>query len=370
MNKNITAIILFSILSISGVLAQNHSVPDSAQKVILITLDGLRWQELFSGASDSLLQNKTFTKNAEALIDSFYADEPEEARRKLMPWFWTTLAEEGQIYGNRWVGNEANCKNRFWFSYPGYNEILSGTTDTEINSNDKIPNPNKTVLEFVKENLNLGPKEVAAFASWNVFPYIINEDRSGIPVNAGFRPSLDEPLTDREEFLNEMQGLVPSPWSTVRLDAFTHGYMMEFLKKNHPRLLYIGYGETDDFGHDGRYDHYLHSARRTDAFIADLWNYLQSDPYYRNQTTLIITTDHGRGHNPMEHWTSHGRIYKGSHEIWMAAIGNLIPAKGMVNEPMVLFQDQIAASVAHCFGLTFSSSRLPTGTVLKQFFEE
>ena len=370
MTNRIIFVTIFLILIYTISRGQVPASQYSKQKVVLVTLDGLRWQELFGGAVDSLLQNQKFTKNTKALVDSFYSESPKVARKKLMPWFWTVIAEKGQIYGNRWVGNEANCKNRFWFSYPGYNEILTGTTDPEINSNARRPNPNETVLEFVKKKLSLGPKEVAAFASWNVFPYIINEDRSGIPVNAGFRPSNDEPLTQKEVFLNEMQFLIPSPWSTVRLDAFTHAYMMEFLKKNHPRLIYIGYGETDDFGHDGRYDHYLHSARRTDAFLEDLWSYIQSDPYYKDQTTMIITTDHGRGYNPMEHWTSHGRIYKGSHEIWMAAIGNLIPEKGVVEKEMVLFQDQIAASVAHCFGLTYSGSRLPSGPYIKQFFEK
>ncbi|NBB88628.1 MAG: phosphoglyceromutase [Bacteroidetes bacterium] len=368
MNK----VFLFSILICVYAIATGQSTANQQnyQNVILVTLDGFRWQELFGGAADSLLYNQKFTKNTEALVDSFYSDRPKVARKKLMPWFWSEMAEEGQIYGNRWLGNEVNCKNRFWFSYPGYNEILTGTTDPEINSNDSSPNPNVTVLEFVKDQLSLDQTEVAAFASWNVFPFIINEERSGIPVNAGFRPSTDTPLTEKEIFLNELQSLVPSPWSTVRLDAFTHGYMMEFLKKNHPRLVYIAYGETDDFGHDGRYDHYLQSARRTDAFLEDLWSYIQSDPYYRDQTTMIITTDHGRGHNPMEHWTSHGRIYKGSHEIWMAAIGNLIPHKGVVEKEMILFQDQIAASVAHCFGLTYSDSRLPSGDYVKQFFEK
>ena len=110
--------------------------------------------------------------------------------------------------------------NALWFSYPGYSEILTGLADdTRITSNDKFPNPNTTVLELA----NKDPKymgKVAAFASWDVFPYIVNETRSGVPVNAGFELAKGNSLTDKEKFLNQLQPRVPSPWGTVRLDAF------------------------------------------------------------------------------------------------------------------------------------------------------
>src|SRR5690606_22459764 len=98
-----------------------------------------------------------------------------------------------------------------------------------------------------------------------------------------------------EKYLNILQPQTHSPWSGVRLDIFTHHYALEYMKRKHPRVTYIAYGETDDFAHDGRYDHYLHAARRTDKFIREIWEYCQSDPFYKDNTTFIITTDHGRG---------------------------------------------------------------------------
>src|SRR5690606_12832092 len=141
--------------------------------------------------------------------------------------------------------------------------------------NDKIPNPNKTILEIINEQPHFKGK-VAAFGSWDVFPYIINEERSGIPVNAGFETAKGNQLTDKELFLNELQKQVPSPWGSVRLDAFTHHYALEYLKKNHPEVVYISYGETDDFAHDGNYQAYLRSAHTTDAMIKELWEYTQN----------------------------------------------------------------------------------------------
>ncbi len=313
-------------------------------KVILITLDGLRWQELFGGAVDSMMNNSTLTKNGDYVKQRFQADTREEARKKLMPFFWNTIAKEGQLYGNRWLDNKVSCTNRYWFSYPGYNEILTGYSDPSIDSNDKIYNKNTTILEWVN-SLERHQGKVAAFASWDVFPHIINDQRSGIPVNAGFAESTDAPLTPREKWLNELQSEMPMLWSTVRHDAFTHQYMMEYLKKNKPNLVYISYGETDDFAHDGRYDRYLTSAHQTDLWISEIWKYILSEPHYKDQTSLIITTDHGRGHSPMEEWKSHGTIYKGSHEIWLASIGPEIEALGEVREGQHTFQNQIAATV-------------------------
>ena len=127
----------------------------TVDNVVLVTLDGLRWQELFSGAADSMMLNKELCKKPDLLMEKFSAPNAEEARKKLMPFFWSTIATEGQLYGNRWKGNKMNCTNRFWFSYPGYNEILTGFSDPEINSNAKEYNKNKTVLEFFMTCLNL-----------------------------------------------------------------------------------------------------------------------------------------------------------------------------------------------------------------------
>lgn len=336
----------------------------ASDNIILITLDGLRWQELYGGAVDSLIENEEFTKDKEEIISRFKAPSREEARQKLMPWFWSTLAQKGQLYGNRWKGNQMTCTNRFWFSYPGYSEILTGFSDPRIDSNAKEYNQNITVLEWLHQKPEFSG-HIAAFASWDVFPFIINDMRSGIPVNAGFQKAEDEYLTYKEQVLNDLQDEIPSPWSTVRLDAFTHHYMMEYMKKHHPRVVYIAYGETDDFAHDGRYDHYLKSAYQTDQWIKELWEYIESDTFYKGRTTLVITTDHGRGTAPAKEWTSHGNTIIGANEIWAAAIGPKIPAKGVIEGGELLFQSQIAKTVAKLLGYDYTHGDDEIGDVIE-----
>jgi len=359
----LAAIVLLLVISLS-LFGQKSDQPN----VFLITLDGFRWQELFGGAKDSMIANRKLSPDSAKVADLFLATNDKDARKKLMPFMWDVIAKEGQIWGNRTLGSEVTSTNRFWFSYPGYNEILTGLSDPLINSNDKVYNQNITVLETLSKMPQYRNK-VAAFASWDVFPFIINDKRSGIPVNAGFEIAKSKKLSSKEIFLNELQPKIPSPWSSVRLDAFTHGYMMEYIKKSHPKIVYVSYGETDDFAHDGRYDHYLMSANRTDAFIQDLWTNIQKDPFYKINTNLIITTDHGRGHSPMQEWKSHGTIYKGSNEIWLAVLGPKFKSLGEVKNSKPIFQSQIAATLAKLMGLDLQKSDPDVGDVLKEVFK-
>jgi hypothetical protein len=201
------------------------------------------------------------------------------------------LLQAASLYGNRWVGNNVDVSNPYRFSYPGYNEIFTGYADTAINSNNKVWNKNVNVLEYLNGQ-PLYKGKVAAFATWDVFPYILNRQRSGMYVNADF----DSFAFNTPEFrlLQDLQTLTPRPIG-VRPDVITYLAAREYLKKFAPRVLYIAFDETDDFAHGGMYDQYLMSAHAQDAMIADLWNTVQAMPQYRGKTTLLITADHGRG---------------------------------------------------------------------------
>ena len=342
------ALFLLSCLFVSTIRAQDYQT----QNVWIITLDGLRWQELFAGADPELIADTRYVSDTQSLKDAFWAESPEQRRQLLMPFFWSTLAKEGQLIGNRNLNSQVNLTNDQWFSYPGYNEILTGYADPNITSNAKKYNPNSTILEIANQSPGFEGK-VAAFGSWDVFPYIINDQRSGVHVNAGFQPATEETLSERESFLNELQEQTPSPWSSVRLDVFTHHYALEWVKKHQPRLLYIAYGETDDFAHDADYDQYLHAARRTDTFIRQLWEYCQKDPHYANNTTFIITTDHGRGDAIKRQWTDHGTGVKDAYQTWIAAIGPDTPASGERQNSPVYYTNQIARTATTLLGIPY-----------------
>ena len=306
-------------------------------------------------------EQKTF-KDPVGLDKRFWRNETEERRKALMPFLWGTLAAKGQLYGNRQYSNFVNVRNPYKFSYPGYNEILTGIPDERVNSNDKNYNANTTVLEFIQQQPGSQGK-VAAYASWDVFPYIINDQRSKIPVSAGLEAAKGKTTTARELVLNELMPHVPNPLGDVRLDAFTFGYALEYLKKNHPKVLYIAFDETDDFAHSGEYGAYLHSAHSADTFVRTLWEYLQSDPQYKDKTTLLITTDHGRGEAATGEWKSHGEKVAISDQIWLAVMGPDTPATGEQKTAGQLYQNQIAKTLAAFLGLNYTNDR-PVGEVI------
>lgn len=332
------------------------------ENVILITTDGFRWLEVFNGLDSALVNNDSYTRNKKDLIAKYGSSTSDSSRRKLLPFLWNTVAQKGQIYGNRAFGNKVNITNQQWFSYPGYNEILTGFADDEkITSNDKINNPNETVLEFLHKKPAFNGK-IAAFSTWDCFPYIINEERSKIPVNSG-KELVKGSITPKEELLNEIQQTTPSQIAD-RHDFVTYYLMKEYLVKKQPKVMFLAFDETDDYAHAGIYDAYLNAAHNFDTYLADLWNTLQSMPQYKDKTTLIITSDHGRGQFPKSKWTDHGFKTAYSDQIWFAVIGPDTPATGEQKNESQLYQNQFAKTLAKLLGIDYTSPK-PTGEVIK-----
>lgn len=320
------------------------------RNVVLLVSDGLRWQEVFSGADPLLLNAEhggIWDKEAQ-LRQRFWRADPQARRAALMPFLWGTVASHGQLFGNQARGSIARVTNGLAFSYPGYNEMLTGRADARINSNEYGPNPNLTVFEW----LNGQPEfhgRVAAYATWAVFNDIFNVARSHLPVHAGWQPPYPGSTDPAQQLLNRLYA------TTIRFDeedlydAFMQVRLLQGLPHEQPRVLFVGYGETDDFAHAGRYDLVLRSAHAFDQFARELWEQMQALPAYRDQTTFILTADHGRGSGPVE-WKEHGVEQQGSENIWIAVMGPDTPPRGEHAGAPELQQAQIAATIAALLG--------------------
>lgn len=340
--------------------ADSGTQPTSApqlltENVVLIVPDGIRWQEVFTGAEKALLNEREGGSwlDEKTLLQRFWRDDAAERRKLLFPFLWGTVAQQGQIFGNKAAGSSARVTNPFAFSYPGYNELITGFGDPRIDSNEYGPNPNVSVFEWLNTQPDLRGR-VAVHATWDAFHDIFNQRRSGLRVTAGPRPHKGL-LTPREEWLNELIE------TTTMLDAhdlynsFTHMALLDDVKQAGPRVLFVGYGETDSWSHSGRYDLVLTAAQQADRFIEQLWNTMQSMPQYRGKTTFIITTDHGRGSGPVD-WKEHGTPeWPGSEDIWIAVIGPDTPALGERRNVPTVTQAQIAATIAALLGRDFNS---------------
>jgi hypothetical protein len=316
--------------------------------VVLVTLDGVRWQEVFRGADEALIdKDHGGVEDVAALRARFWRPTAEERRAALMPFLWSVVAKEGQLLGNADKGSVVRVTNGLNFSYPGYSELLCGFADPRVDSNDPRPNPNVTVLEWLHAK-DPWRGRVAVFSSWDCFSAIVNETRSGVLVNAGSEP-VDWATNDGSaRLLNELMADLQSPWTGVRYDAFTQRAALQYVHRTLPKVLYVAFDETDEFAHEGRYDRLLDAIHRVDGYLATLWRTLRQGRY-RGKTTLIVTTDHGRGDAPIE-WKNHGKDVAGSDRIWIAAIGPTTRPMGERAEPETLGQDQIAATIASMLG--------------------
>lgn len=319
-------------------------VEDAERRLILVTLDGLRGEEVFQGADRRLMTaDAGKVREPEQLADRYWRDAVDERRAALMPFLWSEVAREGQLFGDPAAGCEVRVTNGKFFSYPGYSELLTGFADERIDSNAKVPNPNMTVLEWLARDPDFSGR-IAAYCSWDVFPFILNAQRSGLRVNAGWQPlsadGTDPQLAELDRYAAEM----PRVWHNVRYDYFTFRGALHCLKTEKPRVLYVALGETDDWAHEGRYDLYLEAARRNDSYLSQLWEHVQSDPEYAGRTAMVVTTDHGRG-DGREGWKSHGVDHAGSERIWIAVLGAGVPATG-IRADCSATQAQIAATCA------------------------
>ncbi|MFN0181096.1 MAG: alkaline phosphatase family protein [Gemmatimonadales bacterium] len=351
--------------SIIGAMLAGATTIASAQssdRVIVVTLDGMRWQEIFGGADRAVITSPDGgVADTTATLRRFWRPDEAERRRALMPFLVGRVAESGMLLGDSTEGSVFRVTNGRRFSYPGYNELFVGEADDRIDSNAKVPNPNVTVLEWLATRPRYRG-QVEVYGSWDVFPFIINTERSRLPVN-GDGPPFPTARRPVERALNEMAEWLPVLWPSARLDAPTMAAALEALAVRQPRVLVVLLGETDEWAHQRRYDLYLDATHRADRFIERLWTRAQSLPGYRGRTHLIISTDHGRGPTSRD-WTDHGEDMAPADRIWMAVMGpSITPTEALRRQSGT--QSQFAATIARLLGEDWQTARVTAAAPLR-----
>jgi hypothetical protein len=333
-------------------LATASAAPNE-RRIVLVTLDGVRVQELFGGL-DAVIADAPEAESGIYEIDvtrkRYARPTAQERREALMPFFWKTLAPAGMVLGNQALGSKVTVRNDQWFSYPGYSEILTGEAQPEVKSNDLVRYPHETVLDYVYRELKLKPTEVAQIGSWDGFKYAASkEDRTFFM--SGARDPVPATLsTPKIDLLNGLRQQIQQLWEESSNDVLTFRIALEYLDKHQPRVLWLGLGQSDDWAHARRYDLVLEYLHLADRMIAELWQTLQSIDGYRDNTTLIITTDHGRGRTPAD-WAEHDAGIQGCQDIWIAIIGPDTPAIGEAKNFADVTQSDIAATMLQYLGL-------------------
>ena len=342
--------ILLGVLALAALVSCNKGGNDP--RLVIITYDGLRWQEVYGGADEALVGYPDYVADVDTLKARYWRETPEERREALLPFVWSYVPEHGYMIGNRDKDSRMQVSNTKNYSYPGYSEMFCGWADDErVSSNDPVPNPNTSVLEVVNRDPRYQGKTMM-YASWESIRFAINNDRGGFPGSAGHEPAYTD--TDVARMMQDIDaGIADGGFEeSERLDCVTYGMAMETLKKEHPKVYYVGFGDTDEYAHSGRYDHYLESAHWTDLYIRRIVEYCESDPFYQGKTTYLLLCDHGRGNGSA--FRGHGESVRGSNETWFMAFGKGIPVLGETSGNGLFYNKQLAATIADILGVDFT----------------
>jgi Sulfatase len=337
------------------------------RNVVLVTLDGVRTQEIFGGMDDAIAKHSAeqMYSDIETGRQRYWADTPELRRKRLMPFFWGALVPSGMLFGNADAGSHMLVRNSVKWSSPGYAEILTGEPQPDVVDNSLRRYPARTVLEYIETAKKLGKTQVAEIGSWDGFGYAAASRDGAFVMNSGYEAFPKETSTPGIDELVGLRRDVMELWDESSNDAITYRIAKQYLRAYRPRLLWIGYSQSDDWAHADRYDRVLDYLHLADRLIEDLWNTLQSLPAYKDQTTLIVTTDHGRGLTPTD-WQEHDETIPGSEAIWLAVIGPDTPALGDHVPAGTVHQSDIAATIVELFGLEPAAFNPDAGPPLPQ----
>jgi len=360
----------FAALVANAIVAAAACAADgSGRNVILVTLDGVRIQELFSGMDATIAADdaRSGAEDIAVTRKRYWRDTPEERRAALMPWFWGTLAPSGMVLGNQSRGSKVTVRNPLWFSYPGYSEILTGQPQPDVLSNDLVRYPHETVLDYIHRKLGLGLTEVAQIGSWDGFKMAASRADGTFFMHGAFEPVPAALSTPEMDVLAALRGEVMEVWEESSNDTLTFRIALAYLRKHQPRVLWLGLGQSDDWAHARRYDLVLEYLHLVDSQLAELWRTLQSLDRYRDRTTLIITTDHGRGRTPVD-WIDHDTGIQGSQDIWIAILGPDTPAMGEASDFPDVTQSDVAATMLQYLGLDYRDFNAAAGPPVPRSF--
>ena len=342
--------LLLGVLALAALVSCSRG--DSDPRLVIITYDGLRWQEVYTGADEALLSNPRHVRDVAAAKEKYWRDTPQARRETLLPFIWSYVPAHGYMVGNRELDSRMQVDNGMSFSYPGYSEMFCGwADDARIDNNDPIPNPNVSVLEVVNRDPRYKGR-VMMYASWESIRFALNNERGGFPGSAGHEPPYTKtPMAELAQQIDEQD---PTGFGeSERSDAVTCIFALEALRKDHPKVFYVGFGDTDEYGHDSAgYDRYLDAAQWTDGYIRRIVEQCEADPFYKGKTTYLLLCDHGRGRG--EKFTSHGASSRGSGETWFMAFGKGVPVLGETSGNGVFFNKQLAATIADILGVDFT----------------
>jgi hypothetical protein len=285
-------------------VARSADTTKARRPVVLVTLDGVRWQDVFG--------------------------EGDVVARGAWPETDAWLRDQGAAVGAPGHG-EIRASGPHYVSLPGYAEILTGRAG-QCADNDCRHVERATLLEEVRD---AGGK-AALVSSWDRLGRIATRatKQADVIVSAGRHGD---------------PGVSPFPGEgDFRPDRHTADVGLELLERERPDLLFLGLGEPDEYAHHGDRAGYARSLRYADSVLGRLRRTLSRMGPRGAETTVLVLADHGRSHG----FNDHGGHAPESGRVWLLAFGSRVTARGRVTSPRARHLSNVAPTARELLGLT------------------
>ena len=250
-------------------------------RVIYITLDGTRWQDVF--------------------VDRTY-----------FPKLWNKYAPYLTFYGQPDTQTTIEVAS-VPISLPSYQSQMSGAVQPcQDNSCGRILV--ETVTENLVHQLGFNKRDVVMFASWPTMSLAVESVAGTTYANAGNAPVVDPDTNQPDEVMADLNAKQAADHDGGdRYDKYTFAQALHYLEKYQPRFMWISFLDADAAAHHADLNKYHQTLAFYDEMLDTLFTTLQKlnlDP----ETLVIVTTDHGRGNG--DHWTGHGPSLPESKQTW------------------------------------------------------
>jgi hypothetical protein len=337
------------------------SLPDSkveavrelgARTVVLVAIDGVRWQDVFEGV-DPVLADRAGFQPAER-VDAAH----------LVPSLHRLMTVDGAAVGAPDTKMPMRAAGPNFISLPGYMEMLTGRTDSGCTSNTCGDVPFATIADDVAKAGGVS----AVIASWPGIMQAAATNKAHVLMSigrhGGENRSVFEDDPALEALLRTAETAGPEPGEDdFRRDRETGDIACAYLGLRRPNFLFVGLGETDEYAHHDDYRGYLKALHDADTMVGKLSAVVERLDADGHPSTLMVTTDHGRATG----FSAHGGDHPESARVWLVAAGAGIGARGHAASDSPRRLSDVSQTIRRILGLPRASGGA-AGAVMAELF--
>jgi hypothetical protein len=307
------------------------------RSVVLVAIDGVRWQDVFEGVDPALAEK--FHVPAEERVDA----------ARLLPNLHRLMTTEGAAIGGPGADHPMEASGPNFVSLPGYTEMLTGRADTGCTDNQCARTELPTVADEVARG---GLGEAVVVASWPVIARAATAFSDGVTLSVGRHEGPGRALLAHDATVGPLieagERSQPEPGNgDFRPDNHTAKVALACLTTRAPEFLFVGLGDTDEYGHQEDYRGYLRALREADAVVGDLFRAVSALNARGQPSTLLVTTDHGRSRE----FDTHGQEHPESSRVWLVAAGAGVEARGLIGSPRSRHLSDVGQTIRRLIGL-------------------